>query len=40
MFLEPHQIRLAAHQRAAPFGRGAVRVQVAHVASRHQRARP
>ena len=32
--------RAAAHQRAAPFGRSAVRVQVAHVASRHQRARP
>ena len=27
VFLEPHQIRGAAHQRAAPFGRGAVRVQ-------------
>ena len=40
VFLEPHQIRVAAHQRAAPFGCRAVRVQVAHIASRHQRARP
>ena len=40
VFLEPHQIRRAAHQRAAPFARGALRVQVAQVASRHQRARP